>query len=193
MKQNLQNIIHGLRKNDQKAFDHLFDLYHKKIFYFCLQQGLDTVGAEEVVQEVFVKIWNSRKHIEPKGNIQGYIYMIAKNVILDEFKKRIKRRAAENYQLHLLQSTNNTQEKVAYNELKEMIAKILVTMPEKRRLVFELSRFKGLSNKEIANEMGIAVKTVEAHLTQAIQNFKEVFKRSEIITVSFFLQLASIF
>lgn len=173
-----------MMNNDQKGFDQLFDMYHKKIYFFCMKNGLCAEDSEEIVQEVFVKFWNSRNGIDPNKNVQAYLYTIARNTIFDEYKKRIKRKAAEDYQLHILQPSNNTQETVAYNELEELIAKTLRDLPEKRKLVFELSRYKGLSNKEIAKQMGITVKTVEAHLTLALQEFRAAFKQAEIIGVT---------
>ena len=159
-------------------------MYHKKIYFFCIKNGLCADDSEEIVQEVFVKFWNSRSTIDPNKNVQAYLYTIAKNTLFDEYKNRIKRKAAEDYQLHILQPTNSTQDTLDYNELEALIAKTLQSLPEKRKLVFELSRFKGLSHKEIATQMGITVKTVEAHLTLALQEFRAVFKQAEIIGVA---------
>ncbi|WP_421893281.1 RNA polymerase sigma-70 factor [Marinoscillum sp.] len=180
----IQKAVQKMIDNDQNGFDQLFDMYHKKIYFFCIKNGLSVEDSEEIVQEVFVKFWNSRRGIDPNKNVQAYLYTIAQNTIFDEYKKRIKRKAAEDYQLHLLQPTNNTQETVAYNELEELIAKTLRNLPEKRKLVFELSRYKGLSNREIAEQVGITVKTVEAHLTLALQEFRAVFKQAEIIGIA---------
>lgn len=170
-----------MKNHDQTQFDQLFKTYHEKIYYFSLHYGLSPADSQEIVQEVFVKFWHSRKKIDPSKNVQAYLYKIAKNVILDEFKRRIKQKAAEDYQLRLLQAENYTQNTVAYNELEQLVTKILRDLPEKRRLVFELSRYKGLSNKEIAREMGITIKTVETHLTLALQSFRAAFRQAEII------------
>ncbi len=170
-----------MKNNDQDGFDQLFKMYHKKIYYFSLHYGLSPADSQEIVQEVFVKLWHSRGKIDPSGNVQAYLYKIAKNVILDEFKRRIKQKAAEDYQLRLLQAENYTQNTVAYNELERLVTKILKELPGKRRLAFELSRYKGLSNKEIAREMGISVKTVETHLALALQDFRAAFKQAEIM------------
>ena len=173
-----------MKNDDQRGFDQLFEMYHKKIYFFCIKNGLNDEDSQEIVQEVFVKFWGSRKNLDPSKNIQSYLYTIAKNTMLDEFKRRIKQKAAEDYQLRLLQPENHTQNSVNYNELQEIIADTLRNLPEKRRLVFELSRYRGFSNKEIAIEMGISVKTVEAHLTLALQSFRTVFKRAEIIGIT---------
>lgn len=182
-----------MKNNDHSGFDQLFALYHKKIYYFCLKSGLNTDESEEIVQEVFVKFWESRKNLDPSKSVQAYLYKIAKNITIDEFKRRIKQQAAEEYQLRLLQPQNDTQNNVAYNELEQLITNTLRNFPEKRRLVFELSRHKGLSNKEVAREMGISVKAVEEHIKLALQNFRSIFKKSEIISVSLIFLVDSLF
>lgn len=170
-----------LKNGDHTAFDHLFDLYHKKIYYFCIQHGLSKSDSEEIVQDVFVRLWESRSRIEPTGNLQAYLYKIAKNILLDEFKRKIKQQAASEYQFRLLQPENETLNSVAYNDLERLIASELKNFPVKRKLAFELSRYHGMSNKEVAREMGISIKAVEGHISQALQSFRSIFKRSEII------------
>ncbi|MDN5210803.1 RNA polymerase sigma-70 factor [Fulvivirgaceae bacterium BMA12] len=177
----LKKAIREMKNNDQIVFDELFERYHRKIYFFCLHSGLSPADSEEIVQEVFIKIWHGRKNLDPSKNVKAYLYKIAKNAMLDEFKRRIKQKAAEDYQVRLWLPENHTQNSVDYNELEELVAETLKGLPEKRRLVFELSRYKGLSNKEIAKEMDITVKTVESHLTHALKNFKAVFKKAEII------------
>lgn len=189
MKTSLENSISALKKGDHSALDLLFETYHKKIYYFSIKMGLAPSDAEEIVQEVFIKLWNSRGSIDPKGYIQAYIYTIAKNVIFDTFKAKVKRKAVEDYQQHLLEPVNQTEYKVEYNEMQDLIDQVLLTLPEKRRMVFELSRFKGLKNKDIAKEMGISIKTVETHLTLALQTFRSVLKRSESIYLLLLLTL----
>ncbi|MEQ9443451.1 MAG: RNA polymerase sigma-70 factor [Cyclobacteriaceae bacterium] len=183
-----------MKKNDQRGFDWLFDTYHKNIYFFCTQRGISTEDAEEIVQEVFIKLWLSRSKIDPQGNVQAYIYTIAKNVLMDEFKKRIKQKAAENYQVYLLQPENETQNRVEFNETNQLFRITLNKLPEMRRIVFELSRYQGMSNKEIAQKLGISVKTVETHMTLALNNLREVFKKSEIIgTLAIFLNTGILF
>ena len=173
-----------MKLNDPSGFDHLFYAYHKKIYYFCLKNGLNEQDSQEVVQEVFTKFWLTRKKLDPSRGIQAYLYKIAKNQIIDEFRKRVKRKAAEVYQIRLLETKKYDHQEMEYQELVSLIRDTLRSLPEKRRIAFELSRYSGLSNQEIANEMGISIKTVELHLKLALQTFRNIIKQSEIMGIS---------
>lgn len=192
MKAALDQAIRLLNNGDQRGMDYIFQAYHKKIYFFVIKLGMSNAIAEELVQDVFVKVWNSKQYIKESGNIQSYIYTIAKNVVIDEYKRQVKRKAAEDYQIHLMNPSNDTERRVEYNELKSTIGKILEKLPEKRRMVFEMSRFEGKKNREIAEEMGISIKTVETHLTLALQTFKSSLKNVEAVNLSLFILLTTV-
>lgn len=128
--------------NDINGLNELYEMFHKKIYGYCLARGLSPAIAEEIVQDVFVKVWNSKAQIDPLGNVQAYIYSIAKNLIVDEFKKYVKRKAAEDYQIHLLHPTNVTQNTVEDNEIEKMVQEALNSLPENVDLYLKCLDFK---------------------------------------------------
>jgi len=178
MDNNLKELVCRLLKGDKRAFDEIYGLFHKKIYLFCTKYGLSSMDAEEITQEVFVKLWMNRELLDPEKNLQAYIYQIGRNIIIDELKKRVKIQATREYQMSMIKPSNNVEEDMDYLDLKNIMDQTLLYLPERRREVFELSRNKGLSHKEIAEKLGISTKTVENHLNHALHNFKAALQNS---------------
>jgi len=185
MSPSLQEIAKNLQRGCKTSFEEIYKLYHGRVFGFCVKYGLDPFDAEEVTQEVFVKIWEARKQLDPERNIQSYILTIARNVAVDSFKAKIKEQATRKYQMSYLESGfNNIEEAIDYQELQATVEDVMMRIPEKRRKVFELSRIKGLSHKEISLELGISPKTVENHIALALQDFRVAFAEKKIVSVA---------
>ena len=190
------DIILNLKNGCQKAFEKIYYLHHKKVYGFCIKYGLNQSDAEEITQEVFVKLWENRTKIDPDKKLNSYILTISKNIIIDGFKKKIKNQATKEYQMNFLKPENNVELHMNFFELQETLKDTLTRLPERRRQIFEMSRIKGLSNKDIAKALGITVKTVENQLTLALHEFRNVFGNSKvgyIITFLSMIQLFSIF
>lgn len=183
MDQQIKQLVYRLRNGDKKAFDEIYALFNKKIYLFCLKYGLAKDDAEEITQEVFVKLWLNRKSLDSDKSFNSYLYKIGKNIIIDEFKKKIKTQATQEYQMSLIVPCNNVEEGMDYMDLKNLMDETLHDLPERRRKVFELSRLKGLSHKEISEELGISTKTVENHLNLALSNFRSALQKTNAICI----------
>lgn len=187
MVQHLKPLVCRLKNGDKRAFDELYGLFHKKIYLFCLNYGLAIADAEEITQEVFVKLWLNRTSLDSEKSFNSYLYKIGKNIIIDEFKKKIKTKATQEYQMSLIVPGNNVEEGMDYMDLKNLMDETLLYLPERRREVFELSRIQGLSHKEIAEELGISIKTVENHLNLALHNFRVALQKTNALCLALVL------
>lgn len=193
MSPSLQEIAQNLQKGCRSSFEKIYKLYHGRVFGFCIKYGLDPFDAEEVTQEVFVKIWEARKQLDPERNIQSYLLTIARNAAIDSFKAKIKEEATRKYQMSYLESGfNNVEEAINYQDLQGKIKNVMMRIPEKRRKVFELSRIKGLSHKEISRELGISTKTVENHIALALQDFRLAFGEKKIVSVAALILISTV-
>ena len=189
MNQHLKELVCKLKRGDKVAFEEIYGLFHKKIYLFCIGYGLPQVDAEEITQEVFIKLWLKRTSIDEDKSLNSYLYKIGKNIIIDEFKKKIKIKATQEYQMSLIIPCNNVEEDMDYKDLQKQMEETLMYLPERRREIFELSRVKGLSHKEIAEELGISTKTVENHLTQALNNFRVALQNTNFLLFGLILLL----
>ncbi|WP_167019350.1 RNA polymerase sigma-70 factor [Chitinophaga sp. Cy-1792] len=157
----------SLREGDNIAFTEIYNRYWKQLLAIAFHHSGDKIIAEEIVQEVFIGLWNRRNELFI-DNVAAYL---ATAVRLSVFKQyaREKRRTAIKEQITDPVISSWDEEKIYTRFQQQYIQGIIEELPEKCRLVFKLSREEGLSIPEIAQRMGIAEKTAEAHLTKALK------------------------
>ncbi len=166
------------RESFKTIFTHYFQpLYHLSVFYLN-----DDDEAKSVVQDAFIKLWESRTELHSDSNLKNYLFTLVKNNCLNILKRRQimlkhheKIRWMEmHYQYESLTKINS--DYLEFEELKEKIEKAIKNLPEHCRAVFEMSRFEDLKNREIAEKLGVSQKTVEAHLTKALKILRKELK-----------------
>ncbi len=184
---NTEEIIRRLKKDDKSAVDELFSYYYPRLYHFSKSILKIENDIDDILQEVFVKIWLNRQKINNVETFNSYIFTITKNEVLNLIRSNLRdqtfkdelflRSVAEEYQ---------TQNLVEFNEIETRINQIVASLPEKRQQVFILSRMEGLSNKEIALQLNISEKTVEDHITHAIKYIKSSLKEMGILSLLYF-------
>ena len=182
-----RRLLAKLKKGSLIAFDGLFDHYSNRLFYFAYGYLKSEADAEEIVQEVFMKVWERRTFIKEELSFKSYLFTIAYNAIQKQFIKRNYQREYCNSLLLSADETDNiTVEGINYNSLKELVDSLVNQLPPRRKEVYIKSRNEGLSTKEIAQEMNISIKTVENQLTQALKFLKENLAHENLYGVLFF-------
>lgn len=168
-----QALIQKLKEGSEDAFRELFDFYGKKLFSFSLGYLKDTHEAEEIVQEVFLKIWKLREELLAGKSFDSYIFTIAKNAILNTIRKMKSEQVYLNYaKLHPCKDIL-LDEELDFKELEKAYKNSIEQLSPRRKKIFRLSREKNFSNAEIAKELGISVKTVENQMTSALSEIKQ--------------------
>lgn len=167
--------------------EEVFALFHTKIFRFSIAYLKNEPDAYDLVQEVFIKIWESRYTLKQDTNFEAYIFTIAKNAMLSLFRKRLTEQKYLDYMVQAGSSNNGgTEEQTNFFFLKQQYETLIEQLPLKRKEIFLLSREKGLSNKEIALLKGISEKTVENQLTKALAFFRQHLSSYGIWTALFY-------
>lgn len=176
------NILAARIKNsNREAFGLLYKRYRKIIYFFSLRFLRDPADAEEIVQIVFVSIWEHRYQIDEKKNIKSYIYRIAVNFIYNSLKKKAIRNKYIENELQKSESYLNPYDEIFYNDLDERIGAVISTLPPQQQKIFSFRHFEGLSHEEIAHRLDISVRTVENQIYRVNMVLKERF-RSEILS-----------
>jgi RNA polymerase sigma-70 factor (ECF subfamily) len=163
------NLINRLKQDDEKAFNILFYQHHAKVYNLAKRFLPYKEDAEEIVQIVFIALWENRQKIDENQSLSGYILSIAHHWIYNTIKKNIYR---QGYMEHLQQQNISleyvTEDIVQYNELNALVDKLTNDLPPKRREIFKLSRDEGLSYREIAHQLSITESTVNTQITKAL-------------------------
>lgn len=172
-----EKLIPAIRKGDHFAFDQLFCKYGSSLFSFVVSILKDEFDAEEVVQDVFLKIWEKRRDLDESLSFKSYLFTIALNTTKNRYRKKLH---AERYkqELALQLNINHTSDidVIEYKNLLDYVDKIIDKLPPSRREIFILSKKDGLKNPEIAKLMNISEQTVKNQLVSAIK-----FLRSESV------------
>ncbi len=179
-------LIKRLRRGDVEAFNQIFYGYSSKLYHFGYGYLKSKEDAEEMVQEIFSKIWDKRADIKEEYQFQSYLFTIAFNYIKKYFRSKVLiNKYAEFAALNDV-ATEQTQNEVNYASLKLRVDQLIDEMPEKRKAVFIKSRVEGKNSKEIAVEMNISPSTVENHLNQALRFLRQHLKDETLAGLLFF-------
>lgn len=179
-------LIRQLNKGDIEAFNKLFNLYSSKLYHFSLGYLKSREDSEELVQDIFCKLWDNRKLIKEHHDFKAYLFTIAFNYI----KKHFRSKAIINRYMDYTSATKTSfmEDDVNYPSLRNFVDTLVEKMPEKRRAVFIKSRFEGKSNSDISEELNISKSTVENHLNLALRFLRNNIG-SEHLTAALFFSL----
>ena len=164
----------GLLRSDEAAYAALFDASYDALFRYALYITHDRAAAADILQDVYLKLWQVRESIDPERSLRALMYQMARNYALnhERQKKRHAAEAIEDDHPSVSFDTVNDDELDAA-ALKERLEGWISEMPERRREAFMLSRFEGLSHEEIASLMDLAPKTVNNHIVLALQHIRK--------------------
>jgi RNA polymerase sigma-70 factor (ECF subfamily) len=171
--QNERDTIRLLSEGNREAFTSLYNLYADKLYYFALGLLKTEEDAENLTQEVFIKIWETRSRIDPDNSFNAYLFTIARNTIFNQHRKKLNEIAYLNHlELYPQVSEEGTESIYFFKELREQLDRCVDKLPPQQQRVFTLSRNDGFSHREIAREMGIAEKTIAAHMRLALKSLR---------------------
>ena len=174
-----------IKKGNELAFDVFFKRHWKNLFRTVSSFLSDKQVAEDIVQDIFVRLW-ARKKVIVTDNIAAYLFKAAKLQAYKQFRDR-KITAGVLERASNLAFAYDTENQINFSQVQEHFQASLLSMPEKTRLVFKMSRLKNLSHKEISEELGISLKTVEYHVSLGLKHLRK--HMTEFISLLLFLHI----
>ena len=179
-------LVQLLQKGNVEAFDSLFDVYSQKLFGFALKYFKNETDAEELVQDVFVKVWENRQTLKSELSFKSYLFTIALNQIRKHFnKKATSLRYLETLQNEPEFIENQAIRESDYESALKQINRIIEQMPPRRREIFMKSKLDGKSSKEIAAELNISAGTVDNQVSEALRFIRTHLKSENLALLLF--------
>jgi RNA polymerase sigma-70 factor (ECF subfamily) len=170
MDDNWEHLIQLPAITDEAGFERVFKTYFKSLHAYACTITKEEAAAEEVVQQVFVKLWERSEGLTISGSVAAYLYRAVYNESLNYLKHRKVRAVHQQYVEHSMKNVNEQAgKKLSLKELEGRLAQALNDLPEQCRTIFQMSRFEELRYKEIADRLGISVKTVENQMGKALK------------------------
>jgi RNA polymerase sigma-70 factor (ECF subfamily) len=169
-------LIVRLQKDETRAFEALFHLYKKRVKGFVHKMLPPHISSDNVVMEVFIKVWLKRHTIDTTKSFSSFLFVIAKNQVLDELKAAVNQRIiyCEMTRMENLAPQIGVEESNA--ELLELkLQKAVEKMPCRRKEIFSLSRFEGLSYRQIAEKLGVTENTVDTQIRKSLLYLRQEF------------------
>jgi RNA polymerase sigma-70 factor (family 1) len=169
------DYLRRLKQDDERAFDALFRHYSALVYRFAFSYLKSRPAAEEIVQECFIKIWEKRTQLRDDVPLKGYLFTTAHHAVLNELR-RDQHHLRLHGQVAAAAGPASVANEAEYQEMEALYHAALERLPPRQREAFELSRQQGLSYPEIAERQGVSVKTVEAHIMQALKTLRTYFR-----------------
>ena len=166
-----------IKASDHAAFRVLFYRYYEPLYHFVARRLPAGETPQDVVQDVFARLWQRRAAIKPDQPLKAYLYRIANNILIDHYRKREVRQA------YAAQHTETTPTiaPVEHVDLEDHVREAIDHLPEALREVFVLSRFEELTYREIAALLGVSVKTVESRMSKALKQLRALLQHTLLL------------
>lgn len=188
---NEKDWVRLLIKGDEAAFDKLYHLYSGRLLAYLIKLLKAEYIACEVLQDVFIQVWNSRQHIDAEQSFRSYLFRIAENRVYDIFRKGARDKKLRAVLIQAAYKTYDpVEEAVCAKERNQLLREAMDALPPKRRQVFQLVKMEERSYEEVSHMLDVSISTVNDHIVKAIKSIRENLERYHITVIgiiSFYL------
>lgn len=179
-------LLVEIAQGDEHAFRKLFYLYKERFYAVALKMTRSDEVAEDIVQDVFLSIWNKRETLVKVENPSAYFFTAVYRRIYHHYRKVALERKVLQAVSPVKEYANTTDEMVLAHESNELISQAITDLPPQQQLVFKLTRLEGLSRDDVARQLKISPNTVRNHLTDALKFVRTYLRNSSLIFLMLF-------
>lgn len=170
-----KSLAEGLRSSDHRAFRRLFESQYPSLVAYATGFSIDRAVAEDLAQEVFVRVWKNRDAIDPDRSINAMLFVMVRNLAFNHIRTKGRRKEL----METMDKIDHTPADYGSHDLDRLRSRLrswIGALPDREQEAFRLSRFSELSHREIADVMGISQGTVEKHITNALRKLRDQIK-----------------
>jgi len=179
-------LVKKLQTGDVEAFDLIYEKYSGKLYSFGLKYLRSAAEAEELVQSVFLKIWESHKHINKELSFKSFLFTVAYNDICKLFReKNYMQKFINETQHENSQASSETEEGINYQSVLNRVQQIVDKLPERQKVIFRKSRLEGKTTKEIAAELRLSPGTIDNYISEALKFIKSRLNKENLALLMF--------
>ncbi|MFK7932702.1 MAG: RNA polymerase sigma-70 factor [Saprospiraceae bacterium] len=179
-------LLERLRQDDERAFRQLFDQYYHYLTVTAFRYLNDVDKARDFAQDTFVELWNRRTTLVIQSQLKSYLRRAVVNKSLTYLKREKRIDFAEHADLPETPVVPIAPEELAAEELQTTIQRTIAALPNRCRVIFQMSRFEEKSHKEIAAALGISTKTIENQMTKALKALRRAVQKHQILLIAYF-------
>lgn len=187
---NEEELLARIAMGDQRAFTEIFDFYQRYVYVYGRKMTKSEDQANEIVQDVFLKIWLNREKLNEVKNFGAYLNRVVRNHSLNVIRKLAQgARSATKLKINNPESENVTDKILDYNESNRILSQAIENLSPQQRTVYTLCHIEGLKYDEVAKKMNLSSRTVQAHMAQALKHIREHFNRHALAYPALFAVL----
>lgn len=178
-----KELVILLTRDDEDAFRELYLRYKMKLWYYCFSLLKSEEDVDDIVQEVFIRLWELRRFIDPGLSVSSLMYTMVRNRVLNYFRDMDVKLQAKKVLFQKQSVTENSIDaEVAFSEYQQIVEEAIEQLPSQRKKIFRMSRMKHMTHKEIAAQLGISVNTVQEHISESLRFIKKYFSERTGLT-----------
>jgi RNA polymerase sigma-70 factor (ECF subfamily) len=168
-------LVLDLQQGSGVAFRKIFDCYQSRLISYTMAIVKTESTGKDIVQETFIRLWTHRKQLDPEQSLSGYLHTIARNLALNHLKRAAYDRELKQQVWKMIeksQQRNSTEDMLFARECERLVSEAIDYLPPQRKLIFQLSRQKGMTHQEIGLKLGISKNTVKNQMVSALKEIR---------------------
>lgn len=183
-------LVLRLIEGDENAFCELYAAYKNRLIYFAMRFLKSREYAEDIFQDAFAVVWQGRRFINPDASFSAYLYTIVRNRILNQLRDLSNQdKLREQILSQAVNYTNETKDEIIANDLRQFISRALQQLTPRQREIFQMSRERQMSHREIAEVLGISVNTVQESISISLRTLRTYLEKNSIVSADLILLL----